>query len=557
MRNVLLGCLSLCGLALACGEAPTPPPKVPEAPALAASAPVATASAAPPAEAPKVAVKPPPARKEPGYALPIVAPDMAEWERATKVKGVPPAPATCAAYATRLTTGKDCPLPRPALERALKEADPGKRDAQLAALERCPGFTVEQPWPAGFVRTLRADLAPLECADAIADAAIRKPEAGTSPLLSHTLAGLSLAARISRTPRPMPRLAPPFTKDRVLAHTQALIKDWYVEQARIVEEISLAGAKLAFYGRAIVAIEAGLAELRFIEGTRQIPVPEEWNKDPELKDAYFVTLEQALEPRKARARDAVLLGLRELASVGFVHDARVTRARATLARMYAGRRIDMLDDLILPPVTADDGALLGVLSTFYAGFLLPARDTTDPSVLSRVFQRGVPWTVRAALDQDPRRFADPVLRRQYTRVRFDLGRTHWRGADFDAVRDILHHAGDADPAARLLGALVDALSRGPDDAVQMMHAKSPGELQIRDVKALEALAKDPTVGAMAEYDAAVLLALAPPDDARAAYFQDVAARFGRAAAAFSDPALQKRAEERKKAAELVAGAAPK
>ncbi len=166
---------------------------------------------------------------------------MTEWERATKVKGVPPAPATCAAYVTRPTTGKDCALPRPALERALKESDPAKRDAQLAGLERCPGVPPEQALPPGFLRALRADLAPLECADALADPALRKPEAGTSPLVGHTLAGLSLAARISRTPRPMPKLAPPFTKDRVLAHTQALIKDWYVEQARIVEEISLAG----------------------------------------------------------------------------------------------------------------------------------------------------------------------------------------------------------------------------------------------------------------------------------------------------------------------------
>ena len=38
------------------------------------------------------------------------------------------------------------------------------------------------------------------------------------------------------------------------------------DQASAVEELAKLGAQLRYYGRAVVALEAGLADLRFIDG---------------------------------------------------------------------------------------------------------------------------------------------------------------------------------------------------------------------------------------------------------------------------------------------------
>ena len=95
-------------------------------------------------------------------------------------------------------------------------------------------------------------------------------------------------------------------------------------------------------------------------------------KSADLRNEYYGSLDQGLDPRKDRGRDAALVGLRELALVGVIHDRRVDRARGLLAHIYGGRRIDALDTLLLPafPDRQPDSVeerLASRLPTFYAG----------------------------------------------------------------------------------------------------------------------------------------------------------------------------------------------
>jgi hypothetical protein len=59
----------------------------------------------------------------------------------------------------------------------------------------------------------------------------------------------------------------------------------------------------------------------------------------------------ALEPRKARGRDAALAGLAAFADLGVIESPRIDRARQILSQSYAGHRIDALDGLRFPERT--------------------------------------------------------------------------------------------------------------------------------------------------------------------------------------------------------------
>jgi hypothetical protein len=112
--------------------------------------------------------------------------------------GLPPAPASCAAYVEQSTAGHGCgdaAAARAALADALADDDDA-RDAALALLEGC-GF---HP---GLVRALRIELAPPECGDALAAPVL----AGPTPLdrAEHdALVGLAIVARLQRIPMNAP-----------------------------------------------------------------------------------------------------------------------------------------------------------------------------------------------------------------------------------------------------------------------------------------------------------------------------------------------------------------
>src|SRR5688500_19244161 len=87
---------------------------------------------------------------------------------------------------------------------------------------------------------------------------------------------------------------------------------------------------------------------------REVPLPDEMKADKAVEGAYYAALDEALEPRKVRGRDAALVGLRAFAELGAVHDARVDRARELLTKLYSGSRVDALDRLLLPELEPPD-----------------------------------------------------------------------------------------------------------------------------------------------------------------------------------------------------------
>jgi hypothetical protein len=471
--------------------------------------------------------------------------------------GVPAPPAACDAL------GQHQPVPSPescgdratllaAFDRALAEPGAEARDAALTALQVCAEF------PAGVVLALRAELAPVECADVLIGESAQGQRAELGQPLAETLNGLGLAAKLARLVRVPPTVEPPYTKARVDAFIKGTMGEWVVAQARAIGELALRGSRLGGYGKGIAAIEAGMADMRFVDAFRRVPLPEEFAQDDALRDAYYSSLDLGLEPRKTRGRDAALVGLRALAEAGVLRDPRVDRARALLSELYNGRRIDALDALVLPPLPPLDQStverrLAARLPTFYADLVLGPADPNDPLLLRALLERGLPPWVRTQLDQSA---LGADVWPLYARGLFELGRTYWRADDFARARSIAAAPGKPIAEARLLSALGAALERGPKDAAAMM-LQGAAPQGVGDVSELDALTRTqgPFAGTAA-YDAAFILELVPPRSPDAKHFEDIAARYDRAALLLRDAALKKLARERAKAARATMHSLP-
>lgn len=526
-RVVGVGAL-LIGL-VGCGET-LPRSTQPVGPMVPPTAPVAVAPPSPPPAADPFALPKGPRDEDVAESLPALRLDA--WGTAKKTKGLATAPATCAAFASRAAAK---PAPE-TLALALAEKEQARRDALLVALQTKPGENE------GRVRALRADLAPIECADAIVDPYLEAPKAIANED-AHVLVGLSLASKLSRTALTPPVMGALREKEKVKEFIKGPLRTWVLDQSVAIERLASGAAGLAGYGRGIAAIEAGIAEMRLVDKIRSSPVPTTW--DPELKAIYEAALDEALEPRKQRGRDAALVGMSDFARAGILRDARLVRARTLVSKLYGGRRVDALDALILPPLTAPSGSsptdvMIANVSTFWV--------ETQPEEVRKslsVLPRGVTRTLRDQLRKTPSGDAvTDALRPAYARTRLDMGRTYWRRVDFVeaayAVKD------SKSPEDRLVLALALALVRGPNGALEMMRAASQSTLDLTHTEALDALvAENGSVAAMAAYDAAHLRALAPPDGAAAvAHLRDVAARFRKAEALFTDGASKKLAAQR-------------
>jgi len=497
-------------------------------------------------------------RDEPNLTEPAAAEAVASPLPAAP-KGLPEAPKTCSAFVSRKPTAPAaCAEPQKALEaldKALSEAKADKRDALLAGLESCAGL------PPSVARALRAEMAPIECADVLVEPLINAPPKGTDASVYATLRGLATAARLSRTGSAPPKLAAPYDKARVKAFITGPMATWMSDQANAIQALSGEGSKLSFYARGVAAMEAGMADLRVVEAVRAVPLPTEFAKDQELKNVYYAELDQVLDPRKDRGRDATLVGMRDLAFVGVLRDARIDRARGLLSRLYGGRRIDALDTLLVPPLgkleTADvKERLAAKLPTFYAGILLGKEDAKKPSVLRAFLERGVPLPQRVAL-----KGADltPDQRRLYARARLELGRVYLRALDFDQAAQLLAGIpeGSRNDEDVFVAALVAALRNGPEDAAVMVRSAPVPMLGMGDIKGLDAIAKAPQKGpfaGIAAFDAAVIKQITAPIGADAVFFRDVASRFREAAGLLGDAAQKKTAEDRAKAADETAKA---
>jgi hypothetical protein len=441
--------------------------------------------------------------------------------RAIAPAAVPPPPAECQALAAHPTKG--C-IPagkaRDLLAAAIAPSQsPLERDAALACLEESGDFA------AGLVRALRAELAPTVCADAIAAPFVERPPQKLALDIEGALLGLVVSGRLERLLGRPPELTSPFSKERFLAFQKDELGPWIVSQALAIDQLSTQGARLTGYGRGIAAIASGNADLRFVETAREIPLPEEIRSDKVLTDVYYGALDEALEPRKRRGRDAALAGLRVFAELGVLADARVERARALLSKLWAGSRVDALDEIILPPyppnnLTSVEGNLAGMLPTFYASHVLLGIDLSSPELIRAFSAPGLPKAMRDSLDA--KKLSSPARLLLATAL-VESGRRYFHAADFRRAKEVLLQ-GKLDESGQFLVALAAALERGPEDTAELM-LKGPGVKGSFDVSALDAVAKKNGAQAgAAAFDAAIVLGLVPkPDDP--AFWEDLGARF--------------------------------
>jgi hypothetical protein len=474
------------------------------------------------------------------------------------------APASCNAYVSTgpvncpivvATSGAREPLTAlNALDAAFAEKEPLSRNQKLVALESCSDF---EP---GLIVALRADLAPPECADRIVEPLLADNKTTLNLELSQLLRGQSIGARLLRAEVAPPVPHPPFTKEHFDAFLKEQIRPWYGAQSQAIYGLAAEGAKLSGYGKAITAVEAGLSDLRFVENVRKVPLPEEMNRDPELVEAYAQGLEDALEPRKARGRDAILVGLLHLGQQGILHDGRLYRARAQLTRLFAGSRVDALDGLILPELPAVGTStvverLATQLPPFFSDRLLTTEQAESPTVLRALLERGLPPKLRQHVER--RAYEDATIARLYARALLELGSRYFRPADFTRATIILGTKGTlTGPAAketRLIAALAHALDGGPENAVQLMLTGPMLPDSMGKIDQLERLAKEPGVlGGLSAYDAAHLMTIIPQREPHAEHWEKAAQLFDDAARKLTQPKQKELAKARAEDARATA-----
>jgi hypothetical protein len=493
-------------------------------------------------------------------------PIVAEVALPKAPKGVPAAPASCKVFTARVAKKpltpvgggtQSCADPAGALSGlavALEMTSGDDRDAALLELESCKGL---EP---GLVRALRIELAPPECGDVLAEPLLSKKPTGLSGSIDHALVGLSLAARLHRTAATPPVLAAPFSKKRVEAFIQKELFPWFNEQAVAVEELSKQGAALSSYGKGVVALAAGWADLRMVDVLRESPIPDEFRTDAEKGAVYYAALDDRLEPRKARGRDAALVGIREMAYQGILVDERTSRTRSLLAKLYGGRRVDGLDVLLRPAsspgVSSEPAAVLArKLPTFYAGLLLDPAKAIEPAVFTALTTRGVPTPMRAALKEADAALV-PEVRSAYGHFKLAMGLRYWRSVDFDvavALFDKLPE--DKRTAEDWLGhATALGLRHGPTDVAAIMLQLDAIGPKFGDVRALDWVRDEkkgvPAAG-HAAFNAAVIRQIATPRDADGAYWTALEERYKAAVSLLEEPARNE-AFERARAAGATA-----
>jgi hypothetical protein len=500
----------------------------------------------------------------PQAARPVQAPPAepakSEWTQVDPAKqkipllaepvGVPDADASCQLYRNHATEScqPDAPA-REALAQALGLASPVERDALLACLES------DSSLPPGLLRALRAELAPLGCADVIALPYLdpRRPELSRS--IEDVLIALASSGRLARLVQKAPELSAPFDKPHFMDFFQSTLKPWIVTQAQAIHELSLPATRLSAYGKGVIAIEAGLADMRFVSVVRKVALPKEMNDDAEVREAYYAALDEALEPRKARGRDAALVGLREFSSEGILVDPRVERARALLSEVYAGRRIDALDRLLLPPLKpaledTTEQKLARRLPTFYSGHLL-AGSSLDAPLLRALLERGLPRSLAAHLDPTK---LDETSQDLIVRGLIERGRRYFKAEDF-ALATRLSDTEKPSPERSLYHALASSLQNGPRDASELIlrgPQLATGTLEVTALDRLAAEKNNPSAP-LAAFDAAYLLGLSPPQN-DAQFWHALTKRFAAAARALKDPAQKRLARDASAAAKDTAAA---
>ena len=453
------------------------------------------------------------------------------------LKGIAPAPAECAKYAS--APEQPCPPGDFNADLAKALMSVGSPDLALRCLEKAPEM------PPGLMRAFSAEL-DRNCADVIVGDSADAP--GVPREISETLRALSVGARLFRSVRKPPLLQPPFSKAEFTKHFKEVLTPWIKEQVHAVDVLAQVGPRLSGYAKAIVALESGLADMRFVDIARSIELPDELKQDPELRETYLVSLEQALEPRVVRGRDAALVGLGELQRQGILKDSRLTEVRTLLSTLFAGRRIDALDQLLLPPLPAVELStpalkIAAKLPAFYSLKLATTPNVDDPQLLRARLEQGVPPALWLSAPAPP---ASPELAVLQQRALFLLGQAYFWAEPFARAAAIATPKGDA--PATLVHELSKVLARGPRNAAALMLGSTTLPAELRDVTAVDALAKQKSPAAgMAEFDAAYLRGLSPPAN-DPAFWKEQTLRYQRAQKQLND-------KDAKIAAELAKAAA--
>ncbi len=457
-----------------------------------------------------------------------------------------PAPKESCRIGAPLPATQRCPEARADLAEALS-LEEAPRDTALVALESCDLF---EP---GLIRALRADLGPAECADQLVVAIVgeQATKSGASqPLASdlrEALVGLGLAARLRRLAGEPPQAPAEHDKEHLASYYANELFPWIEKQASAIYAMASQGKELHGYGKGLVAIEAGNADMRFVEIARNAPIAKEIAEYQEAKDLYYATLDEQLEPRKGRGSAAALVGMREFSNLGIRESERVDSARALLSRAYGGRRINALDTLIVPavpPQKANDekSAIASRVPTVYATALVGTAQPT-PELLRAHLQMGMTTALRRAVESGD---DVPAASQLYlARALFEQGRTYFRAQDFQDAHQILNRVLDVtvdapgeppsaglDSAQRdeavLLRALCVALLAGPKDAAEMIARGPRFADALGNLALLDSLAEGRTeLAGRAGFDAAYLRELVvQPGDPEA--WRDLQQRYARA-----------------------------
>lgn len=439
---------------------------------------------------------------------------------------IPPPAANCP-KAGPLPAQASCERPVGRLAAALL-ADDANLDEQLAALEACSEF---EP---GIVRILRAERAPL-CADELAlpvvganatgrdeqDAALATGASAPSLALQRILVGLGLGARLRRTVQEAPAAPPAVTRAELESYFSEKLFPWATQQSQGIFELAQAGSKLSGYARGVVAIESAMADLRFVDMARRVPLPPDMSSDEEIAEIYYSSLDEALEPRKTRGRDAALIGLSEFARAGMTQGPRLAIARELITRVYAGNRMRALDALLTPPgpSCSEETPLEQValaLETPHAGVLI-APLQPSPAVTPCLLTRGVPTFLRRSLEASSS--SQDAL---YLGVaEFSLGQTYFMAENFQNAEAAFSRALDTETsslepaqvqAAQLLRALSVGIMSGPQSPVELFRYGSRFPAPLGELTLLDALgAGSGRTAGMAAFDAAYLRELAPKE----------------------------------------------
>ncbi len=494
-------------------------------------------------------------------AEPLVVSPAPPRELGAKPGSVVEAPETCV-KGTALPVITSCQEPLALLSDALSQEELPARDAALADLETCSRFAP------GLIRALRADLGPVSCADVLTqpvfDSAVELQDAERDLLIA-----LTYAAWLRRSSSLAPTAPSTPNKEKLAEYFQAELFPWVAAQASGIYKIATRAAKLKGYARGIVATEAGMADLRFVSIVRDVPLPEEIASFPEAVDVYYGNLEQVLDPRKNRGRDAALVGLMALGQQGVIQSERVDAARVLLSQLFGGRRINALDRLMFPEPSVISGdnsssleSLAAHLPTAYFDAILGSEVLSNKAkklALSQGASPGLQARMQAQL-LNPH----SALALGYTYL--ELGRTYYSAEYFQRAHQLMTVSQDIEPSddaktsdqlspeerevLSFQNALALALMAGPENALMLM-AKGP---RFADARAnliyLEAFAESKSsLAGAAQFDVAYLLELVAPPGAPE-HWGDVAQGY-EAAVGKLDGQQRERAQEYARAAREI------